>query len=112
MDIIGYNAAFFSNASIYPQAFMVYRIVSEKQYYKLANISTITYCFFVLSSVLWFIYAYANELYPIYAGSIMCIIPSLYILYVKGRYYVFFYDNGEANKILPEQVLVEPPGVE
>ena len=85
-DIVGYAAAIFSNVSIYPQAYIVCKLISKKKYSELKTISSVTYIFFFISSILWFIYAYKYSLYPIYLGSIICIIPTIYILSTKCIY--------------------------
>ena len=81
IDFIGYGAAIITNISIYPQAYEIYIIVNINNHEKLQGISLTMYILQSIGSLLWLIYAYYVKLYPIIAGAILRLVPSIYIIY-------------------------------
>ena len=80
VEAIGYGAAVITNISVYPQAYEVYIIVQTKQYAKLNTLSITTFTLQTTGCFFWLTYALIQQILPIIFGSIMCIIPSTYIL--------------------------------
>ena len=81
VDIVGYAAAVVTNISIYPQAYEVYVIVRAEQCEKLHGLSLHMYVLQTTGCLLWLVYACIMSLYPIMFGSVLCLIPSTYIIY-------------------------------
>ena len=86
LDIIGYVAAVITNVSVYPQAREVYVIINTEEYDKLYAISLSMYLLQTTGCVFWLVYGVAIKTYPIIFGSIMCIIPSSYIIFGLIKY--------------------------
>ena len=80
VEIIGYSAAIITNISVYPQAYEVYIITSTGEYNKLNSLSITTFSLQTTGCIFWFIYALIQQIFPIIFGSILCLIPSSYIL--------------------------------
>ena len=100
IDMIGYTAAVITNISVYPQAYKVYRILTNKNYEKLNSISLPMYILQSFGCVLWLIYAIMINLYPVMFGSIMCLLPSGYIIIVL----IF---NQNKHQVTNESVAIE-----
>ena len=94
IEIIGYSAAVVTNISIYPQAYDIYLIVKSKEYEKLLGLSLTMFSLQSSGCVLWFIYALVNNVYPVVMGSLMCLMPSTYIIYC-----IIFYKPRENNHL-------------
>ena len=91
---VGYLAAVVINISVYPQARKVQLIVASKDYNKLSSLSIPMFSLQTAGCILWLIYAFISSIYPIMFGSIMCFIPSLYILCN-----ITYYKKSEPNLI-------------
>ena len=78
-DIIGFAAAIITNISFYPQAYEIYTIAKAREYEKLDAVSLTTFSLTGVGCSLWFIYSCILKIYPIMLGSILTIIPSIYI---------------------------------
>lgn len=85
-DIIGYVAAVITNVSAYPQAREVYVIINTEEFEKLYAISLSMYLLQTTGCVFWLVYGVALKIYPIIFGSIMCVIPSSYIIFGLIKY--------------------------
>ena len=81
IETIGYTAAVVTNISVYPQAYEVYVIVQTRQYTKLKTLSITTFSLQTIGCFFWLSYALIQQIIPVIFGSIMCIIPSTYILF-------------------------------
>lgn len=81
IETIGYTAAVVTNISVYPQAYEVYVIVQTRQYTKLNTLSITTFSLQTVGCFFWLSYALIQHILPVIFGSIMCIIPSTYILF-------------------------------
>ena len=92
IDIIGFTAAIITNISFYPQAYDIYIIVNTRKYEELNSISLATFSMTGFGCTLWLIYAIMLSIYPMIMGSILTIIPSLYICSVL-LFYKFLYKN-------------------
>ena len=79
IDIIGFAAAIITNFSFYPQAYEVYLITSTHEYEKLNSLSLGTFALTGFGCTLWLIYSSILQIYPIILGSILTIIPAIYI---------------------------------
>ena len=86
IDMTGYAAAVITNISVYPQAYKVYRILTNSNYEKLNSISLYMYLLQTFGCILWLLYAMMTNLYPVMFGSIMCLIPSGYIIVILTCY--------------------------
>ena len=94
IDIIGFTAAIITNISFYPQAYEIYIIVNTHEYGKLNSISLLTFSMTGFGCTLWLIYAIILSIYPMIMGSILTIIPSIYICSVLS-FYKFFYKDSQ-----------------
>ncbi len=109
VDIVGYAAAVVTNVSIYPQAYEVYVIVRAEQYEKLHGLSLYMYILQTSGCLLWLVYACIMSLYPIVFGSVLCLVPSTYIVY---NVYVYRHtgvgaaDDHEAQAIDSSEIIV------
>ena len=81
IETLGYTAAVITNISVYPQAYEVYVIVQTRQYTKLNTLSITTFSLQTVGCFFWLSYALIQHILPVIFGSIMCIIPSTYILF-------------------------------
>lgn len=81
INIIGYTAALITNISIYPQAYDVYIIVSTNECEKLNSLSLIMYILQSGGCMIWLCYGILLLMYPIIIGSILRLLPSIYIIY-------------------------------
>lgn len=81
VETLGYVAAIITNISVYPQAYEVYIIVQTRQYSKLNTLSITTFTLQTTGCFFWLTYALIQNLFPVIFGSIMCIIPSTYIIF-------------------------------
>ena len=101
IESIGYLAAVVINFSAYPQARKVQLIIVSKDYNRLTSISIPMYSLQTAGCILWFIYAVLSNVYPIIFGSIMCFIPSVYILgnitYYKPKLLTQQPENNDTN---------------
>ena len=86
IEIIGYSAAVVTNISIYPQAYEIFLIVKSREFDKLFGLSITMFTLQSTGCVLWLIYALFNNIYPVIMGSIMCLIPSIYIILCIVKY--------------------------
>ena len=79
IDWIGFAAAIITNISFYPQAYEVHIICTNKDYDKLNAISLPTFSLTGFGCSLWLVYSYVLNITPMIFGSILTIVPSLYI---------------------------------
>jgi len=100
IDVIGYMAAVITNISVYPQALKVNKILTNKNYEKLNSISLPMFVLQTSGCILWLIYAIMINLYPVMFGSIMCLLPSGYIIIVL----IF---NKNQHQVTNESVAIE-----
>ena len=100
IDVIGYAAAVITNISVYPQAFKVNKILTNQNYEKLNSISLPMYILQSFGCVLWLIYAIVTNLYPVMFGSVMCLLPSCYII-------IILVCNQNKNVVMNEFVATE-----
>lgn len=91
IDIIGFAAAIITNISFYPQAYDIYIIMNTHQYEKLYTLSLSTFSLTGIGCVLWLIYAIILLIYPVIFGTILTIIPSIYICSVLIYYKLYIY---------------------
>ena len=81
VDTIGYAAAIVTNISIYPQAYEVWIIVMSGEVEKLGSLSMTMFVLQTTGCFMWLLYACLRGLYPVMFGTVLCIIPSGYIIY-------------------------------
>jgi uncharacterized protein with PQ loop repeat len=93
IDVIGFTAAIITNISFYPQAYEIYIIVNTHEYEKLNSISLLTFSMTGFGCTLWLIYAIILSIYPMIMGSILTIIPSIYICSVLSFYKFCYKDS-------------------
>lgn len=79
ITIVGYIAGFFTAIAQFPQA---YKVVKTQQ---TESISPIMYSIMNLGIIGWFIYGLLIPDLPMIVANFVCLIPSLYILYITLR---------------------------
>lgn len=101
IDWIGFSAAIITNVSFYPQAYEVYIIFKRKDYDKLNAISLPTFSLTGFGCSLWLIYSLLLDIKPIMLGSILTIVPSLYIctILIYWNCYIRQLNDPETNII-------------
>ena len=86
IDFIGYLAALCANLSMYPHAYNINQIVARTEYHKLKNMSIALNIFQNISCILWFIYGFSKNLYPVMISCTINTLPNTYIIYILVRY--------------------------
>jgi len=99
IDIIGFAAAIITNISFYPQAYEVYLLVNKRHDDKLNAISLITFGMTGFGCTLWLIYASVLHIFPMILGSILTIVPSIYICSVLILNKFFHNNSSRSSKI-------------
>ena len=111
IDIIGFSAAIITNISFYPQAYEIYIIVNTREYEKLDSISLATFSMTGFGCTLWLIYAIILSIYPMIMGSVLTIIPSLYIcsvlLFYKFLYKNFHQTTSNFNQNIDTEIIID-----
>ena len=77
--IIGYLAGFCTATAQFPQAYRVIKTADTQ------SISLGMYCIMTFGILLWFLYGVFLANFPMILANGICLIPSVYILYITLR---------------------------
>lgn len=87
IELIGVLAGFISTVAFLPQALKVYRAKST------AGISLVMYILYCLGLILWGVYAYMIESWPLLITEVITGVMAFYILFMKVKHQKYFSDD-------------------